>query len=358
MSRNRNKVIGIGYSWKGASVHLIFFTLFLIGPTLAFVRPPEEPFFALTRIFVQDTMANLMLLFFFYFNYYFLIPEFYFHRKYVTYVSCIILFIAVTMTVPHLVGSRFFQHQPLRPFGPLPHIRPAQEESVLNLMFMEFRRHLYLFFSTIFFSFLLRTREHLAHLKEERLEAQLSKLQAQINPHFLFNTLNSIYALSVIKDDRASEAITNLAGLMRYVIKDANDNKICLQKEIDYLTNYIELQKARLGQTAQVEFQCSGDSQGKSITPLVLITYIENAFKYGVNPDVEGCVIQITLRITETGLRLETFNKKVGILNVNSTGIGMKNTCERLKHLYPERYDLQIVETDEIYSVTLTLELL
>ena len=350
---------------KRILTHGFFFALFLIMPTLAFVRLPGEPLFPITRAFIQDTSANCVLLGFFYLNYYILIPQFFFHRKYILYLFYVILFLAVALTFPYLVGKLITDdyvpsYRPdARPAGDPFSPRNDHFYPVIHFVFLEFRRHLSLFFSAVFFSFLLRTREHVSQLKEEKLQAELSSLKSQINPHFLFNTLNSIYALSVKKDDRASEAIVNLAGLMRYVTRDAHDYKIDLQTEIDYITNYIELQKARLGDTVSVSFTCSGEPGGKKITPLILITFIENAFKYGVNPDVDKCVVEITLQVTQPGIRLYTFNKKVNrTAHENSTGIGLKNTGERLHHLYPQKHDLQIVEDKEDYTVTLILQLI
>lgn len=348
----------------GITTHIFFLLLFLVVPILVFLRPPGESFFVLNRPFIQDTIANCMLLCFFYLNYYIFIPRFFFDRKYVIYISCVLLSLTIAFGLPHLIVSHLLKmHQDLPEFLPqrnnidIP--RPPNNHSAFFFLFKEIQHHLYLFFTATFFSFLLRTREHLSELKEEKLKAELSSLKSQINPHFLFNTLNSIYVLSVMKDNKASEAIIHLAGLMRYVIKDANDYKIPLQKEIDYIGNYIELQKARLGNTTYVRFECSGEPGNKEITPLILITYIENAFKYGVNPDVDDCIVEITLQITDTGIRLYVFNKKVqGSSGTNSTGIGMENTRERLKHLYPERHNLQISENKETYSVTLSLQLI
>jgi hypothetical protein len=350
-------------SHKEILTHIFFVTLFLIVPTIAFVRPPDEPFFLMSRVFLQNTIANCMILAFFYLNYYILIPKFFFPGKYVLYAFCVIAFITTTLTLPNLLARN------------VPHVTeylaPGQKEkleqmftedqhkSVFFFMWLELRHHLSLFFSAIFFSFLLRSREHISQLKEEKLKAELTSLKSQINPHFLFNTLNSIYALSVKKDDRASDAIINLSGLMRYVIRDANDYKIPLEKEIEYITNYVELQKARLGNTADVRFDCSCEAGNNQITPLILITYIENAFKYGVNPDVEDCIVEVTLKVTETGVRLHTFNKKVqNNANANSTGIGMQNTRARLLHLYPNKHLLDINEDKETYSLTLSLELI
>jgi hypothetical protein len=343
--------------------HVFFFSLFLIIPTLAFVRLPGEPLFLLTRVILQDTTANFVLLCFFYLNYYVLLPKFFLKRQYVLYVLSVIVFLTIALTLPYLVGKLAPATNPYEPHFDAQQrhgiVRDSPEnQSILYFIFLEFRRHLSLFFTAIFFSFLLRTREHLAQVKEEKLRAELSSLKAQINPHFLFNTLNSIYVLSVKKDDRASEAIIHLSGLMRYVIKDAHNYTIPLQKETEYIGNYIELQKARLGKTTYVRYECSGEPGNKAIAPLILITYIENAFKYGISPDAEDCRVEITLQITDTGIRLHTFNKKVQRSpHLESTGIGMSNTRDRLKHLYPNKHSLQISENKETYSVTLSLEL-
>lgn len=344
--------------------HAFFATLFLIAPTLAFVRPPGEPFFAMTRVFVQDTTANFVLLCFFYLNYYILLPKYFFRHRYIPYFVLVVIFLSISLTLPHLVGKFFPDAVMSRGDNNLPEPRPfpplnERPFSLASFVFDEFRRHIALFFTAIFFSFLLRTREHLSQLKEDKLKAELSSLKAQINPHFLFNTLNSIYALSVKKDDKASEAIINLSGLMRYVIKDANDNKIPLQKEIEYISNYIELQKARLGNTASVLFEVKGNTGDKQIAPLILITYIENAFKYGVNPDADECVVEVNIQIKTEGLNMFVFNRKVQLSeDKSSTGIGVMNTSERLSLLYPNKHELEIKEDNETYSVNLFIELL
>jgi LytS/YehU family sensor histidine kinase len=244
------------------------------------------------------------------------------------------------------------------PFAPNGGPQFLQDRPRLFFVVDELRNHLYQFFTAIFFSFLLRTREHLNEIKEEKFEAEINSLKSQINPHFLFNTLNSIYILSLKKDDRASDAIINLSGIMRYAIKDARDAMIDLQKEIEYVENYIELQKARFGSTASIFFECSGEPKNMKISPLLLITYIENTFKYGINPDVVGCVVEVTIQITEVGLILHTFNKKVQLSpNEGATGIGLKNTRDRLEYFYPKKHRLDIIENNETYSVTLFIHL-
>jgi hypothetical protein len=346
----------------GIATHIFFFLLFLVVPVLVFPWLPGEPFFSISRAFVQDTIANCLLLGFFYLNYYILIPRYFFPKRYAIYILFVMLSLVIAFSLPHLIGSNLLRLKDvvlieIRGNNKyFPH--PPGNRSPLFFLIDEMRRHLYLFFAATFFSFLLKTREHLSQLKEEKLSAELSSLKAQINPHFLFNTLNSIYVLSIKKDNKASEAIVHLSGLMRYVIKDANNYKIPLQKEIEYISNYIELQKARLGNTTYVRFECSGDADNKEIAPLILITYIENAFKYGINPNIDDCIVEITLQVTDSGIRLYVFNKKVqDSLNTESTGIGIRNTSERLKHLYPDKHVLQISENKETYSVMLSLQL-
>lgn len=365
-------------SRKALYTHVFFFTLFLILPILVFPRLPGESFFLLTRAFVQDSIANGIFLIFFYVNYYILIPRLYFNHKYVQYISCVLIYFALALVLPQLLTGRLHgiviespppilsrppdnvlppdHFQPGNSLPPAPLLPPNRP--ALFFVWDELRRHLYLFFTAIFFSFLLRIREHLDQIKEEKLRAEIASLKSQINPHFLFNTLNNIYTLALMKDDKASEAIIHLSGIMRYAIKDSSDSRIPLHKEIEYIGHYIELQKSRLGDTAFIIFECSGDPGEKEIAPLLLITYIENAFKYGISPDAADCIVEITLQITDTGIRLHTYNKKIQRSSyADSTGIGLSNTHARLQHLYPDRHTIEINENKETYSVHLSLDL-
>lgn len=345
-------------------LHLSIVTLFLIMPTISFVRPPDEPFFALTRIFVQDTMANLVLLCFFYLNYYLLLPKYFFNQQYLFYIGLVFLYLALAFTIPFYVG-KFFPNKMEIPavagFRPPLHELPHFERNdfpVYGFAFEEFRRHLGLFFSAIFFSFFLKARQNLALLKEDKLKAEISSLKSQINPHFLFNTLNSIYALSLKKDDLVSDAIMRLSGLMRYVIKDASEIMIPLAKELEYLDNYIALQKARIGNTTNINYQKSGTILHQKIAPLILITYIENAFKYGVNPDTDGCKIDILIQVADNCIYMELFNfKATEMMQIESTGIGMTNTQERLNLLYPNKHKIDIMEDANSYLLKLTIDL-
>jgi phosphate starvation-inducible membrane PsiE len=290
------------------------------------------------------------LLVFFYFNYFVLIPKLYFHQKRVLYfvviVMTLLLFLWVSNFIDRPIAQVLSGNTPLS--GPIPDIipshlqgKPAQDEHTILVYIIGI-------LGSLFFSI----NKRLQMTEKEKIAAELSLLKAQINPHFLFNTLNSIYSLSIRKDERTSDCIVQLAELMRYIMNNANDNLIDLSKEIEYISNYIALQKSRVEDTAQVNYMVSGNTIGKKITPLILISFIENAFKHGVNPE-ENSEIDILIEVQGQELKLLVFNRKVHSVQTES-GIGMRNTIERLEHLYPD-HKLEIANLDKSYSVKLTM---
>ncbi|MCI5082151.1 MAG: sensor histidine kinase [Saprospiraceae bacterium] len=183
-------------------------------------------------------------------------------------------------------------------------------------------------------------------------------MKAQINPHFLFNTLNGIYSLALEKSDVTANAIAQLSGMMRYITSEAGTDFVPLEKELNYIQNYIELQKIRFGNTVLLDFQIHNQSKNQKIAPLILITFIENAFKYGVNPEEESHIL-IQITIENAKLEMQIINKKVEIqpAKATATSLGIINTQKRLEYLYPGQYDLSIKEKDHHYHVFLNLNL-
>lgn len=192
--------------------------------------------------------------------------------------------------------------------------------------------------------------------KSEALTAELGALKAQISPHFFFNSLNTAYSFSLSEDSpKTAEAISRLSDLMRFVIYEGNKEFIELEKEVDYLSDYIELQKLRLDpEKHQVVFEVEGDSPGLSIPPLLLISIIENAFKHGISMNRESYVlIHLLVEGNELELTVEnTIHKEREIAGIHPDqqgGIGLANTRQRLDLLYPDQYTWQIQETDDLY---------
>ncbi len=193
-------------------------------------------------------------------------------------------------------------------------------------------------------------------LENQRLTAELSFLKSQINPHFLFNSLNSIYSLAYQRSETTPEAILKLSEIMRYMLYESNDNKVDLEKEIHYLQNYIDLQKIRFGYRAFVEFEVTGDISGQRIAPLLLISFIENAFKHGVAND-PATPIKMSLAVKSDELLFHIENKKHNNNRDAVGGIGLINVQRRLNLLYPGKYVLDIKDTETCYVCNLSLKL-
>jgi two-component system LytT family sensor kinase len=193
-------------------------------------------------------------------------------------------------------------------------------------------------------------------LENQRLSAELAFLKSQINPHFLFNSLNSIYSLAYQKSETTPEAILKLSEIMRYMLYECNDNKVDLTKEIQYLHNYIDLQKIRLGNKAFIDFKVEGNIDNQQIVPLLLIAFIENAFKHGVANNAVT-PIRVLIDVNDAHLHFYMQNKKHTNNRDASGGIGLNNVRRRLNLLYPGKYNLEINDGEDTYTVELSLVL-
>jgi two-component system LytT family sensor kinase len=191
-------------------------------------------------------------------------------------------------------------------------------------------------------------------LENQRLTAELAFLKSQINPHFLFNSLNSIYSLAYQRSETTPEAILKLSEIMRYMLYECNDNKVDLAKELTYLQNYIDLQKIRFGKNAYVDFEVNGLVTNQRIVPLLLIAFIENAFKHGVANDPEA-PIKMIINLDDKNLSFYMENKKHLHNRDASGGIGLNNVRRRLDLLYPGSYKLEIHDKADTYTCELSL---
>jgi two-component system LytT family sensor kinase len=193
-------------------------------------------------------------------------------------------------------------------------------------------------------------------LENQRLSAELSFLKSQINPHFLFNSLNSIYSLAYQKSDTTPDAILKLSEIMRYMLYECNDNKVDLAKELQYLQNYIDLQKIRFGDKAFINFEVTGEVTNQHIVPLLLISFIENAFKHGVANNPLSPII-LSINVEDGSLYFFIQNKKHTHNRDAIGGIGLVNVRRRLDLLYPGKYNLDIRDETDTYTCQLSLVL-
>jgi two-component system LytT family sensor kinase len=194
-------------------------------------------------------------------------------------------------------------------------------------------------------------------LENQKLKAELSFLKMQINPHFLFNALNNIYSLTVIeKSQRAGYSILRLSDMLRYVLYEEEDDqhKVSLDKEIQQLNDYIDLEKLRHGDDMYLNFSIEGEAAGKRIPPLLLFPLLENAFKYGLLSDPQK-PIDVQLKITDRHLHFSVQNYKAHYQKDKKGGIGLPNVKKRLELLYGSDYTFDIRETDHEFIVNLDL---
>ena len=198
-------------------------------------------------------------------------------------------------------------------------------------------------------------------LKTQTMRSELKFLRSQINPHFLFNTLNSLYALTLKKSDDAPEIVLKLSEMMRYMLYECNERRVPLFKEIAYVKNYIDLEKLRQHNQVDININIDGEVNNQTIAPLILIPFIENSFKHGLNSQIKHGYVNIDLVLTDNHLNFTVKNSKLSNEPrkdyKKSGGIGLVNVKRRLNLIYPDQYHLKIRNEPNNYTVTLDLKL-
>ncbi|MBL7763916.1 MAG: sensor histidine kinase [Chitinophagaceae bacterium] len=194
----------------------------------------------------------------------------------------------------------------------------------------------------------LDEKDMLSVLQKDNTFYKLRYLRAQLNPHFLFNTLNSIYSLSLQKSEKAPEVVVRLADIMRYLIYECNEEKIPLNKEIDFIRNYIEIEKLRY--SADIRFTIEGETGDIMIEPFLFISFIENGFKHALNNSFKEPFIYITLKVAAGRIVLNVINSSSADLEAQAkriNGKGITSSKSLLELLYPDSYDLDIIQTEK-----------
>ncbi len=201
----------------------------------------------------------------------------------------------------------------------------------------------------------------LAKIEKQKLEAELKTLKGQLNPHFLFNSLNNIYSLALVKSNKVPELILKLSDLMRHIIYDSKENYIAIEKEIEFVNNFIELQRIRTSDQTKIKYKVVGKIPSAKIAPLLFEPFIDNAFKHGL-PGTASDFINITFNFLDKDkitFKLENNYEELFIQKKANSGIGLNNVKKRLKLLYqPSDFKLTILKKDNIHSVYLELKLI
>lgn len=189
-------------------------------------------------------------------------------------------------------------------------------------------------------------------------EMELTYLKEQVNPHFLFNSLNSIYALSRQQSPETPDVVMQLSELMRYQLESSKKETVLLKEELEFIENYVLLEEKRLSKRCTIEFLIEGDTSRLRISPMLLIPFVENAIKHGAQSTNEQSRIDISATIKETTLNLNVVNSKPTMTtNTIRKGLGLENVRRRLKLLYPNSHKLEIDDTEHVYYVNLSIDL-
>lgn len=348
-------------------IHITCWALFLFLPVIFSPNFGTDPkgFTHLLGYPLHFFLTNLFLVPFFYFNAYFLVPRFFFHKRNLFYFGIVILLLCLSLfisdlLIPDAARVRFMQNSSFRPLRfPDGSEKPRPLFAGARMIPRIFTFCLVWLLGTIL-PVVDRLRIAEKRSKESELEkvnAELSYLKLQINPHFLFNTLNNIYSLASAQSEQTPAAVMKLSEIMRYVTQDAQADYVPLENEIHYVNNYIELQKMRSNDKLDLHFEAEGDFTKSKIAPLLLISFVENAFKYGIS-NHEKSVISIFIQAEDIQLHMKVYNTVFEREENGSTSsIGMSNTQRRLELLYPGRYSLDFGRKDNFYSVDLKIEL-
>lgn len=292
----------------------------------------------------------------FYINYIVLIPELLKKRKqYWWYIMCFLLLIVASVGIKLLVGLLNPEYAFYYESDDGKRVNISMTNYIFSAVF--FAGFFLVSSSIIRFAVDWFSDERVQrNLESEKKDMELQFLKSQLNPHFLFNSLNNIYSLAYQKSDKTADAILKLSEIMRYMIYESNDSWVSLDKEIQYVESYVELQKLRFKDGAAVEITINGVIDGQKIVPLILISFVENAFKHGVAND-HGDPIKINIIANQKILHFSVSNKKSAANKDAIGGVGLNNVERRLQLLYPDRYKLNIVNSSTHYTTELMLDL-
>ena len=333
------------------AMHALVWVLLLVFPYVT----TDQVFNSLegasdTKYLLLCLVLSGVLIVIFYFNYLFLIPKFLLTKKYWRYFSFLLLAIASVLL---LSGVIFF----FSDFNPeaLRKANPVIEKIIPVIII----NALLLWLLAIAFSILWAAYNRLKQTESEKLSAQVASLKSQINPHFLFNTLNNIYATAIDTSPKTADMVDKLSEMMRYTMKDTQQDFVLLEDEINYINNFIELQKLRLDRSVKLEYDDLEYIPALQIAPMLLIPFIENAFKHGVNSEQKSH-IRIGMELNKTEFQLRVVNNKVNVQKDISerSGLGIENTRHRLSLIYPSLHLLVINDTEKEFSVSLHINLL
>ncbi|MEP1034545.1 histidine kinase [Ekhidna sp.] len=335
--------------------HLVFWIVFISFFALVY-GSFEEDYGRQYLILLTDAVLQIPAV---YFTLYYLMPKFLFKERYIEFAIYLILLILLFSVL--LWFNYVLVQDPI--FWP----DNGYEPHFLNFGKMlknttKIYPVLVLAIVIKWFKYWYREQKSNQLLVEEKLKAELNFLKAQVHPHFLFNTLNNLYALTLKKSKDAPEVVLKLSDLLNYMLYECTADTVLIEKEVKLLKDYISLEKIRYGDRLNISFNILGNAGGMRVAPLMLLPFVENSFKHGVSEEMDEAWVSIDLELKEEKLTLKVENSKSKHEERDDQfnykqGIGLKNVRRRLELLYLEKHTLEMHDSLDSFLIILTLEL-
>jgi two-component system LytT family sensor kinase len=281
-------------------------------------------------------------------NFSILIPHFFKTKRWLAYYTGLVLLLGIFMLQSYFWGGYM-----------------AKQMKYKDDFSLEFWFYFFDFTRNVVISFLLYglrekfyQEKKMDQIQLEKLTTEINYLKAQINPHFLFNTLNNLYGMALQKSDKTPEVILRLSKMMDYMLYDSDDAKVYLIKDIENLENYISLESIRQGNNARINYKKEGIAEEQKIVPMLFLPLVENGFKHGVNEMIKGAFLDVHLTITANSATIlvkNNYKSKTDAVEEQRTGIGLTNLWRRLELFYPGKHLLSINRSEDAYEAQLTI---
>ena len=317
--------------------HIALWAIYLIFPLVITPSPKPEIHIVSTqwRLFIYF-LSSFYSILFFYTNFFWAIPRLAYSQKKWKYCVVVLLFVSICFALNGILSAVF----------------PYASDKLLMLQLLGALLRLLFVGIVAWILFLYKRNQEYVLSKNEH---ELASLKAQVNPHFLFNVLNSLYALALKKSDNLADAISKTSDMMRYNIEESKKRFVSLEQELRYIQDYVAIQQLRLTSRTKVTCNIKGDFSGRHIEPLLVIAFIENAFKYGVSTEKESNIV-LDIEMDGDVFKLTIYNDKVRLVS-DTIGTGIENTVKRLNYTYNGQYELVISDMEHHYTVNLSIRI-
>lgn len=296
--------------------------------------------------FFYALLFHVPLFFLVYVNLRILIPKFLDQGKHLKFLLSIPLLLLTTYGVHELTFEILF---------------PLMDSDYYMVSFTEWQVLISIFLIYLILTTLIKLSKSwykLQQVEKEKLSLELNSLKTQINPHFLFNSLNSIYSQALVKSEQTAETVLELSNLLRYMLYEVGEDQVLLVKEVEMLENYIELQKIRLEDQSKVQFLVKGNLDGVKVAPLLFFPLVENAFKHGLKRDDKEDYVRIELTVnTDVSFSIKNNLGQIDDMEKGKYGgIGLENVRRRLELIYPDRHIFEVKKSEKDFQVKLIMK--